>query len=66
MNPTTCLDILEVIYDNVILLENNELTEKLKKFKSDDVQWVLNALTPTFEDMRDCLEMEEMNTMTFD
>lgn len=66
MNPTSCLDILEIIYEDVICLEAEELSKKLSKFRSEEIQWVLNMLKPTFEDLRDSLELEEMNQIMFD
>lgn len=66
MNPTSCLDILEIIYDDVICLEAEELSKKLAKFRAEEVQWVLNMLKPTFEELRDSLELEEMNQIVFD
>lgn len=66
MNPTTCLDILEIIYEDVICLEADALAKKLSRFRSEEVQWVLNMLKPTFEELRDSLELEELNQITLD
>jgi len=66
MNPTTCLDILEILYDDVICLEDDTLATKLARFRSEEVQWVLNMIKPRLEELRDSLELEEMNQLTFD
>ena len=57
---TQKLDILEVIYNEVILQENKEVSQKLIRYKSDNIQWVLNTLQGLLEEVRDVLEMEEM------
>jgi hypothetical protein len=55
------LDILEIIYKNVIELNNNELSDRLMSYRSDNVQWVLNMLEEPFRQLLEALETEEAN-----
>jgi hypothetical protein len=55
------ITILELLYDEVMLLQNNELSDKLAKFKVDNVQWIFNALEGTVSDLQVALEMVEAN-----
>ena len=55
------LDVLEVIYKNVIELNNNELSDRLMSYRSDNVQWVLNMLEESFRQLLEALETEEAN-----
>jgi hypothetical protein len=55
------LDILELIYGDVVELRNKELSDRLVRYRSDNIQWVLNMLEENFKQLRDALEMEEVN-----
>ena len=55
------LDALEVIYKNVIELDNNVLSDRLMRYRSDNVQWVLNMLEEPFRQLLEALETEEAN-----
>ena len=55
------LDILEIIYENVIELNNNELSKRLMSYRSDNVQWLLNMLEEPFRQLLEALETEEAN-----
>jgi hypothetical protein len=55
------LDILEVLTRSVIFQENEEISKKLSRYRSDDVQWVLNMLADMFEQLQDSLELEAYN-----
>jgi len=55
------LDALEIIYKNVIELNNNELSDQLMAYRSDNVQWVLNILEESFRQLLEALETEEAN-----
>jgi hypothetical protein len=62
MNVDKKLDILEVLTRSVIFQENEEISKKLSRYRSDDVQWVLNMLSDMFEQLQDSLELEAYNT----
>jgi hypothetical protein len=55
------LDTLEIIYKNVIELDNNVLSDRLMRYRSDNVQWVLNMLEESFRQLLEALETEEAN-----
>jgi len=55
------LDILEVLTRSVIFQENEEISKQLSRYRSDDVQWVLNMLADMFEQLQDSLELEAYN-----
>ena len=55
------LDALEVIYKNVIELDNDALSDRLMRYRSDNVQWVLNMLEESFRELLEALETEEAN-----
>jgi len=55
------LDALEIIYENVIELDNNELSDCLMSYRSDNVQWILNMLEEPFRQLLEALETEEAN-----
>jgi hypothetical protein len=55
------LDALEVIYKNVIELDNDALSDRLMRYRSDNVQWVLNMLEESFRQLLEALETEEAN-----
>jgi hypothetical protein len=62
MSAENKLDILEVLTRSVIFQENEEISKKLSRYRSDDVQWVLNMLADMFEQLQDSLELEVYNT----
>jgi hypothetical protein len=55
------LDILEVLTRSVIFQENDEIAKQLSRYRSDDVQWILNMLADMFEQLQDSLELEAYN-----
>jgi hypothetical protein len=55
------LDILEVLTRSVIFQENEEISKQLSRYRTDDVQWVLNMLADMFEQLQDSLELEAYN-----
>ena len=55
------LDTLEIIYKNVIELDNDALSNCLMRYRSDNVQWVLNMLEESFRQLLEALETEEAN-----
>lgn len=55
------LDVLEIIYENVIELNNDELSKRLMSYRSDNVQWLLNMLEEPFRQLLEALETEEAN-----
>lgn len=55
------LDILTILYKDVLSLENETLGNKLLAYKTDNVQWVLTALHPAFQELDYVLEAEESN-----
>jgi hypothetical protein len=59
------LDILEVLTRSVIFQENDEISKQLSRYRSDDVQWVLNMLADMFEQLQDSLELEAYNNRYF-
>ena len=61
MNVDKKLDILEILTRSVIFQENEEIFKKLSRYRSDDVQWVLNMLSDMFEQLQDSLELEDYN-----
>jgi hypothetical protein len=61
MSAENKLDILEILTRSVIFQENEEISKRLSKYRSDDVQWVLNALADMFEQLQDSLELETYN-----
>jgi hypothetical protein len=56
------LDILEILTRSVIYQENEEISKRLSRYRSDDVQWVLNMLADMFEQLQDSLELEAYNS----
>jgi len=52
------LDILNVLMRSVINLENAELSKNLSNYRSDNVQWVLNMIADTFDQLQDSLDLE--------
>ena len=56
------LDILEILTRSVLYQENQELSNRLRSYRSDNVQWVLNMLSDVFEQLQDSLELEIYNS----
>jgi hypothetical protein len=52
------LDILNVLMRSVIHLENAELSKNLSSYRADNVQWVLNMIAETFDQLQDSLDLE--------
>jgi hypothetical protein len=52
------LDILNVLIRSVIHLENTELSKNLSSYRADNVQWVLNMIAETFDQLQDSLDLE--------
>jgi hypothetical protein len=55
------IEVLSVLYKEVLQLENEELSKKLSSFRVENLQWVLNALATSFNDLDFVLEQEESN-----
>jgi hypothetical protein len=55
------LDILEILTRSVIFQENEEISKQLSRYRTDDVQWILNMLADMFEQLQDSLELEAYN-----
>jgi len=52
------MNALEILERSVIRQENDELAKRLSCFKSDNVQWLLNMLSYTFDQLQDALDLE--------
>jgi hypothetical protein len=52
------MDILEILNRSVIHQENEEISRRLGAFRSDNVQWLLNMLSYTFDQLQDALDLE--------
>jgi hypothetical protein len=55
-------EILEIIEKQVIFLENQELSSVFARYKSENTQWVLNAIQDVLAQMQDALDLEDFNT----
>jgi hypothetical protein len=55
------LNIVDVLYRSIMLLENKELTVELEHYSSDNIQWVLNVLQGIFDELDHVLDLEESN-----
>ena len=55
------IDVLGILYKDVLMLENEELSKKLMVFDTENVQWVINALHQSFQELDYVLELEESN-----
>ena len=55
------MDIMGILYNEVLMLENETLSNRLSNFKTENVQWVINAIHPYFQDIDYVLESEESN-----
>lgn len=53
------LEILQIITDTVIHQKNEQLTGQLVHYQSDNVQWVLNMVKETLEEIEGALEMQD-------
>jgi hypothetical protein len=54
-------DILEILEKQVVFLENQELSSALSCFKSENIQWVLNALQDMLEQQQNALDLEDFS-----
>ncbi len=61
MSAEKKLDILEILTRSVIFQENEEISKQLSRYRTDDVQWVLNMVSNMFEQLQDSLELEVYN-----
>lgn len=52
------LDILAILSKAVIDQDSDEISKSLRHFKTDNVQWVLNRLFYSFEQIKDSLHFE--------
>jgi hypothetical protein len=55
------MDILEILEKQVVFLENQELSSALGRFRSENMQWVLNALQDTLGQLQDALDLEDLS-----
>ena len=55
------IKIVDLLYKDVLMLENEELSRKLGVFRSENTQWVLNILHQTLQELDYVLELEESN-----
>ena len=55
------MDILEILEKQVVFLENQELSSVLGRFRSENMQWVLNALQDTLGQLQDALDLEDLS-----
>jgi hypothetical protein len=59
------LNIVDVLYRSVMLLENEELAVELGRYSSDNIQWVLNVLQGIFDELDHVLDLEESNHINY-
>ena len=59
------LNIVDVLYRSVMLLENEELAVELGRYNSDNFQWVLNVLQGIFDEIDHVLDLEESNHIEY-
>jgi hypothetical protein len=59
------LNIVDVLYRSVMLLENKELAIELERYSSDNIQWVLNVLQGIFDELDHVLDLEESNHINY-
>lgn len=55
------IDILQIFENQIVFLENRELSNSLAKFKTDNIQWVLNHVHDLLAEMQEVLDMEELS-----
>lgn len=53
--------VVDIIYSDVLSLENQELSRKMSCFKAENVQWVLNHIHGKCQELDHALELEESN-----
>jgi hypothetical protein len=59
------LDIVEILIRSVLNQENEELNARLRTYRSDNVQWVLNMVADMFYELQDSLELESYNSQDY-
>jgi hypothetical protein len=59
------LNIVDILYRSVMLLENQELADQLSCYSSDNTQWVLNVLQGIFDELEYVLDLEESNHIDY-
>jgi hypothetical protein len=59
------LNIVDILYRSVMLLENEELSDQLRCYSSDNTQWVLNVLQGIFDELDHVLDLEESNYIDY-
>ena len=59
------LNIVDILYRSVMLLENEELSIELRCYSSDNIQWVLNVLQGIFDELDHVLDLEESNHIEY-
>ena len=59
------LNIVDILYRSVMLLENEELATQLGSYSSDNIQWVLNVLQGIFDELDHVLDLEESNYIDY-
>jgi hypothetical protein len=59
------LNIVDILYRSVMLLENQELADQLSCYSSDNTQWVLNVLQGIFDELEYVLDLEESNHINY-
>jgi hypothetical protein len=59
------LNIVDILYRSVMLLENEELANQLSCYSSDNTQWVLNVLQGIFDELEHVLDLEESNYIDY-
>jgi len=59
------LNIVDIIYRAIMLLENEELAQELSCYSSDNIQWVLNVLQGIFDELEHVLDLEESNYIDY-
>ena len=59
------LNIVDILYRSVMLLENQDLADQLSCYSSDNTQWVLNVLQGIFDELEYVLDLEESNHIDY-
>jgi|AACY02.4.fsa_nt_gi hypothetical protein len=55
------MDILEILERQVVFLENQELSDALSRFRSENTQWILNMIQDMLGQMQDALDAEDFS-----
>ena len=55
------MDILEILERQVVFLENQELSDALSRFRSENTQWILNMIQDMLGQMQDALDSEDFS-----